>query len=465
VALIVAGLLLAIVVIISQVVLRRLAADQDSHLSALAETYLDGVSSAVLPGVLRRDVWETFDALDRSKTLYGGLAARWVAVVLPDGSVLAASDPSRFPVGTRLPSDIDGLRMQAPLLLDPDGRTAWLSRQLYSGGTPLGWLIAELDVSARLAVRREVLLTLVLVNGAFAIGFALLGSFIVFRILAPVRVLARHLAATPRMPEPILQSEFHGLGPEFATLFVQFNAMARAVGERHALAARLAEEERLSVLGKLASGMAHEVNNPLGGMLTAVDTIATHGADLAVRTQAVGFLRRGLQDIRNVVKASLVLYKGQASPSHLTPAALDDLRHLASPEASRRQVALAWNNGIPQSLLVDATAVRQVVLNLLLNAVAASTPGGTVRFEAWFEDDILRAGIADDGPGLPAEIAAFVAGDSDMPVPRNAGLGLWTAFLVARRAGGRIRRLPAAHGTHLVLEMPATEFADAAVAA
>ena len=59
--------------------------------------------------------------------------------------------------------------------------------------------------------------------------------------------------------------------------------MARAVSERENLASHLAEQEKYAMLGKLASGLAHEVNNPLGGLFNALDKLRRHGADAKVR--------------------------------------------------------------------------------------------------------------------------------------------------------------------------------------
>ena len=115
VPLLVAGLMVLVGLIASELVLGRLERTQQAHLRALTAAYLDGTAAAVTPHVLRRDVWETFDVLDRSRTLYTGLHILDTVVVLPDGLVLAATDPDRFSTLRTLapvhPSDsLDGNR-------------------------------------------------------------------------------------------------------------------------------------------------------------------------------------------------------------------------------------------------------------------------------------------------------------------------------------------------------------------
>ena len=89
--------------------------------------------------------------------------------------------------------------------------------------------------------------------------------------------------------DPIPDSERRRISREFSRLFDRFNAMARALNEREELASHLANQEKYAVLGKLASGMAHEVNNPLGGLFNALDTLRRHGDDVEVREATLTF--------------------------------------------------------------------------------------------------------------------------------------------------------------------------------
>ncbi len=458
VPLLVAGLVIAVAVMVSQVVLSRLADDQETNLRLLTNAYLDGISAAVLPAVVRGDVWEAFDALDRARSQYAGVDARYSIIELPSGNVLAASDPVRFPVQSTLP---DILRKRFPtengLVIDGDTGRAWLSRTLRQGDYSIGRILAEIDIADLLRVRRQVLLTLILVNGGLALAFALVGYVAVKRMLRPLGVLASYVErARDGRFEPIPERHRGPLASEFGQIFDRFNAMASALSQRETLASRLAEQERYAMLGKLASGMAHEVNNPLGGMLNAIDTIQAHGNDPAVLQKSLEFLKRGLAGIRNVVRAALVTYKGGTDVATLTARDLDDLPFLVQHETGTRRLTLYWHNRIEEPIAIDGPAVRQITLNLLLNACAASPPEGTIRVVVENEGRCLAIAISDEGPGLPAalarmleEPAAFVA-----PPEGTPGLGLWTCVRLVVRLGGYIRVRRPATGTEIAVSIP-----------
>jgi signal transduction histidine kinase len=457
VPLFVALLMTAVGGVISYVVAARLAQDQESHLRELAATHLDGIATAVIPHVIRQDVWETFDVLDRSRRAGGALRARHVVIALPDRTVLAASDPHAYPVGSGLPQALIADAGRPGLSVDESRGLAWYVSGLREGSTEVGSIIAEIDIAPLLAVRARVITTLVLVNGALTLLLAGVGWGIVRHMLQPMDLLDRAVEGMRDGSFVALPVErVGGEGTEFGRLFARFNTMARAVAEREALVARLAEEGRIASLGRIASGMAHEVNNPLGGMMNVIDTLRSHGEDPAARQQSLALLERGLVGIRNVVRAALVTYKGTSEPAHLERGDLDDMQYLLQHEARRRRLTLEWSVEVPLRLRVDGSAVRQVVLNLLLNACAASPPGGRVGFAARSEGGRLSLTIEDDGPGLPAEAAALLASGKVEALPGGGhGLGIWAAaaLLARMQASARVAVVPGG-GTRIVISVP-----------
>ncbi len=436
-----AGLLVGVAFVISQIVLNRLESDQENNLRHLASAYLDGLSTAVLRSAIHADIWETFDALDRARDRYAGLKVRFAIVALPNGKVLAASDPWKFPVQSAVPPDTERrFPTQDGLIIDTTLGRAWLARSLREEGFSVGRIMAEIDISELLRVRRQVLLTLVAVNAGLALGFATIGSFALRRMLKPLSVLSGYVERVRAgRADPIPESKRQRVSREFDVLFDRFNAMARALNEHEELASRLADQEKYAVLGKLASGMAHEVNNPLGGLFNALDTLRRHGEDATVRDATLNLLERGLTHIRNVVRSSLVTYRRGVADNSLRPNDIDDLRLLIEPEASRKQLQISWVNDLHGVSSSPVESVRQVVLNLLINACAATPTGGIVHLRARATDGELTIEVGDQGPGLPSDLARYLVGQSDEAPSAGHGLGLWIVRRLVADEDGEIQ--------------------------
>lgn len=301
-------------------VMTRLGESQERHLRELSGAYLDGLSSSLQPAVLQEDVWEVFDGLDRAKALYAGLDAVLTIVMNPDSRVIASSVPASFPTGSAVPpSLLERFKRGKLIQADYHAGKGYAFRELTLQGRPIGSIYTELDISRILAERVEARRVLLLTNGLLTLGLAALGYLVVRRAIAPLNTLSHHLGRgiegelTP-VPDRLLGSP----KSEFGYLLRRYNALAVAVNERRQYADQLAENEKLASLGRVASGLAHEINNPLGGMLNTVNALKRHGREPGVLAESIEILERGLRSIRDVVRATLLTYRSNLF-EHLAP--------------------------------------------------------------------------------------------------------------------------------------------------
>lgn len=462
VPLLVAIMMLAVGVAVTDRVLRRLEAIQEMHLKELASAYMDGLSALVLPHVMHNDTWEVFDALERAAGGYGGLELMWTTVVTPGGSIIASSQPQLFPVDSDMTrSLIQRFAGNAELILAKDEERAHLRRILTYQDRTIGAIYADVGISRLLRERRDVLMTLLLTNFVLTLGFASLGYLLVRRMVRPVNILTHYLGrARTKGLDPIPASHMPRAGSEFGKLFDRYNEMARAVAERELLATRLAQEEKLASLGRLTSGIAHEINNPLGGLFNTIDALKRHGDSEEVRRTSISLLERGLSGIRDVVRAALHVYRTEKSPRSLTSADIEDLLLLIRPELKRKKLRIDWRCDFSGSLPVPAAAVRDIALNLLLNACATSPEGGKIKFFAGQKDNTLKLVIADEGTGIPEEAKSYLerADAGKAPIEERAGLGLWMVRRLADELTATISVMAVAgSGTSISLTIPLRE--------
>ncbi len=460
VPLLVTVFMLAISFVISNTVLSRLAQTQERHLQTLSRAYVDGLSANLVPNILREDVWEVFDTLDRARSVYAGLNAVNTVVLNSSGRVIAASDPIAFPTAKPIQSEIlKGLERNGQLLIDEDRRTARLLIGVDVQGQHVGSIYTELDISALLAERHAVLWQLIWTNAFVTLALASAGYWAVRRMVEPVRTLGAYLDRGSDGPMEIIpESRLRSAPGEFRRLFHRYNGMARAANERLELANQLAKEERLASLGRLASGMAHEINNPLGGLFNALDSLKRYGDRDGVRTASINLIERGLSGIRDVVRATLMTYRQPDERGVVNREDVEDLRFLIQPALRHKALILDWTNGIDCELRLSRHGVRDAALNLLLNACAASPQGGHIGFQAIAGERSVIIEISDQGGGMPAPYRAFLetGGLAGSPLKQGEGLGVWMVRRLLDEAGASASVDAGPDGTQVRLTFPLT---------
>ncbi|NTV95462.1 MAG: HAMP domain-containing histidine kinase [Thiobacillus sp.] len=255
------------------------------------------------------------------------------------------------------------------------------------------------------------------------------------RMARPLTQLAGHLD-TPEghLPGPLPHA--YPYRDELGQLFRQFNQLTGALQDKERLRQAVLESERLATLGRMSAGIAHEINNPLGGLLTAIDTLKRHGRHDPVTDRIVPLLERGLQQIRGTVSAMLVEV-GTANQRNLIRQDIDDVASIARQGARKPGTRLVLDNRVEGEIALPANLVRQVLINLLLNACQAAGSDG-VQASVGREDGVLVLGVANGGPAIPAEVRdrlfdPFIGSHED-----GHGLGLWVTRQIVDQLDGVI---------------------------
>ena len=460
------SLILTAALAVSRFMMTSVAHEQELGVRQMAAVYLDGIATTVYPHVLARNLANTTEAVRRTMWFHQGMREQRTIVRLPDGTVFAdvsapgavdAADPLHDAALRRRLDQGDGF------VFDESTGTGWASRAVVRDSVHVADLYVSVElkqlIEERQALQRKLLLAAVLSG----LGAAALGFLIVRQMLRPVRLLTERLRRAQGGDfEPVSSAMLPSASSEYGRLLRGYNGLVDAIGEREALADRLAQRERESVLGRLAATIAHEVRNPLGGMSTALNTIRKFDHDPETRARGLDLIERGLSSIGDVVSSVLAFHRMPPDSRRLGPDDLQDLRTLIEPELARRQLRLVWRCDISGTVDVAATETRQIALNLLLNACEASAPGGEIRFRAWLDESRDRADgvdfaleVADGGPGLPEAVSAALTetGGSDIR-DTSSGLGIPVVRNLVQGLRGRVVAAAGDRGSHITVILP-----------
>lgn len=402
----------------------------------IGEVYLDGLSAAVEPYAETGHERELKAALERVATYHDGVREVRVVVRAPSGALLGDLARDDLAAKTELPP----LDTEIPLIASSDRNRFWVQRPLWRGDRVRAVLSAQLDLKPIRDERLAADIKSLTVNAFMAAALAAFGFWLMRRLLAPLRLLETALArAAAGDPRPIGAVAGVAANPRLHALIRAYDAMTSALLERAQLRIAQAERLRAADLGRLAATVAHEVRNPLAGMLNAIDTARRFPDNREAVASSLDLVERGLAAISRVVDTTLSVHRPPAGGKPVDAVDFEDLARLLGPAAARRGVRLDWSAAIDERLGIDATVVRQVVLNLALNAVAAARPNGRVAVAAVSTPAGLELTVEDDGEGLdPTVVERLETLDLDWIDTSEGGIGLGVVMRAVASLGGRI---------------------------
>lgn len=419
----------------------------------------------VMP-VLHDDIWRAYEILQSAhepNPAAPELQAQVVLVTDADYRVFVSTRPRAFPIGTSAaaPGGAYGL-LRAELsrggpadqrILEPaDSPLFFIMTPLIADGVALGHVI--------LAYAKPALLPRFLGQ----VGRAAWVTLVVLMILLPVswvwarrtaQPLLRLAGAMKQIPLELEAARLADLprsGDEIGQLGEAFRRMVAEMRIKQEMERQMLSSERLAAIGRLTAGIAHEINNPLTGMLTAINTFQRHGGDPQRAERTLSLLQRGLTQIRNTVSALLV--EAKVEDRSFAPEDIDDLLILVEAEVHAQAVRIVVDGRLAEPVPLPATLVRQIVLNLLLNAVAAAGEGGTVRLDAHTSPQGLMIAVFNDGAHIEQQDMPYLFEPFATGRETGHGLGLWIVYQITRQLDGEIAVESEPDATTFTIEIP-----------
>lgn len=230
---------------------------------------------------------------------------------------------------------------------------------------------------------------------------------------------------------------------EVQLLESKFNDMVESLREKEVMEVKLRQAQRLSALGNLAAGVAHDVRNPLN----AIKLLSSHAIDsLGGEQGAPGVkplmtIRSEVDRLEDIVSGFLSLAKERELAPE--PSSVDGLLaecvRLFQKDAEERGVELISDlNAGGTLLMLDGKQWSRAILNVLLNALEACPPGGHVRLSSTIKDGACVILVEDDGPGLPESVIEQVFDPYYTTKPGGTGLGLSITRGIVEEHGGMI---------------------------
>ncbi|HZV54829.1 MAG TPA: HAMP domain-containing sensor histidine kinase [Rhodocyclaceae bacterium] len=435
-----------------------------------ADSLARTLSKTLFPTLLHDELWKAYEILNapfHGASPASPMQASVLVLLDRQDRVFVSTHPEEFPTLSRFGElGREAERVETQIGALPGGATReiriddssriWVAAPVQDDDERLGTLLIAYPTSALLARFVE--------TAWRAIGIAVL----VLAILLPINWYWGRRMAVPLTSLAVKLSEMRHRLPEdddlpaytyddeLGRLFFAYRKLLVELREADRLKDEFVKGQRLAAVGRLAASIAHEINNPLAGMLTAIDTIKQRGALDPRDAKTVGLLERSLAQIKDTVKALLV--EAKTDSRNLNPGDIDDIRTLLHASIANKTLDVEWHCDIDGDIPVSANLVRQVLINILINAIQATGTGGHVIVSAGIaSDNLLRIEVANDGARLSEEIRAHMFEPFTTSKETGHGLGLWVTYQIVQQMGGTIRADDDGSLVKFTVEIPVRE--------
>lgn len=444
------ALIVISVLVVSAALMFKAYEDLKEDVRISAEGLGGILTKTLFSPLLHDDVWRAFEQVNAAfhgRKPDNPIQPELIFVVSPAGQIMVSTSPQELPMlaslaslgpgYTELAHALDQPIQKDSISYDPgSARRVFFAFPIREESAQVGTLVLAYSKDVFLPRFRGHALYAALI-GALVLAVLLpLNWYWGQRMARPLVDLSRRMGRAVHGGQDDAPRVTYPYQDELGQLFQAYDAMLVEMREKALLERELLQTERLTAIGRLASGIAHEVNNPLGGMLMSLDTLRERGGLPEHAAKTLGLLERGLKQIQETVAALLVQARDQSRS--LTPHDMEDVRTLIYPQVLKKSQRLDWRAELPDGVQLPAAACRQILINLLLNAVQATAERGRIAVDIVMRDGGLVFTVINQAEPISRERMEHLFEPFIAAREGGHGLGLWVTYQIVRQLGGRI---------------------------
>ncbi|MDP3297579.1 MAG: ATP-binding protein [Thermodesulfovibrionia bacterium] len=305
----------------------------------------------------------------------------------------------------------------------------------------------------------KIMLFVILTSGPLLV--TVLSLVFIKSFTGPFNIL---LNATRRLKSGDLDYRIERLKDEFGEVAKSFNEMADSLKEQML---NMQRTEQLRVCGELATGLAHEIKNPLAGIKVSMEVLRE---DSSISEENRDVLLKAIKEVRRIELLLKELLNFARPPKpQFTPTNINNIidisltfsisiPHLSPDDSKAIKVLRDFDNNLPM-IMADQMQLQQIFLNLLLNAVDAMPNGGTLAIKTSHDlaKNSIQVEIADTGKGIRKEMMDQIFQPFFTTKPKGTGMGLAITKRIVEEHGGNINvKSTLGEGTAFRIVLPVT---------
>ncbi|MBT3226726.1 MAG: DUF3365 domain-containing protein [Deltaproteobacteria bacterium] len=334
------------------------------------------------------------------------------------------------------------LRLMLPVMTE-EACLECHSRHGYKTGDVRGGLSLSISLKqadALISKNNRTLLTFSV--GAIVLSILVIYFLIDFFIVRKIKIISNHMVRLPHAANTPLKMQLGG--DEIGELSRKFQDLNRRLTESQVELEKTREQiyqsEKLAALGRFSAGIAHEINNPLGGMLNCVKGMKEAPEDQELRSRYIELIEKGLKRIELTLRQLLNL--GRSEPLRLREVDVDGLIRecFALMTYNLKRITFEFDLNLNRVIVIDSEALKQVIVNIGLNAIQSIPESGRIVIKSGETDSGIAISIKDDGEGIEEDNIRKIFDPfySTKGVNEGTGLGLSVTYALVQQMEGRI---------------------------